>query len=384
MTKNSWVRPGNVTPASALSLAKEASYSKEVQQKGVTIQASSLSDASLLYLAATHLDLTIESIALEGEKTELSPLMLHTQFERWHEYIVQQPEEEKSAQQQAPKKRANRKNPSHAIAALDELIGLQSVKQQVEDVIAFSKVSVLRKRKGLPVVEMGQHLVFTGNPGTGKTTVARIVGDIYRDLGLLTSGHFVETDGRGLIAEYVGQTAERVKTIVGEAMDGVLFIDEAYALIQGEDGSQDYGPEAIATLIKMMEDNRDRLVVILAGYEDEMEQMLASNPGLKSRFKTKIDFPDYGPVELMAIFEQLCAKQAYLLTKDAAEKATALFAAMHEEREQHFGNGRAVRNAFDRAVMNQASRIMRTRRPNKKALQTITDADIPAPSQLSW
>jgi SpoVK/Ycf46/Vps4 family AAA+-type ATPase len=266
---------------------------------------------------------------------------------------------------------------------LDQLIGLASVKQQVRDVIDLASVQTLRQRKGLPKLEMSQHLVFTGNPGTGKTTVARIIGDIYRELGLLRSGHFTEIDGRGLIAEYIGHTAAKTEKVIRDAMDGVLFIDEAYALVPG-DISGDYGAEAIATLIKMMEDHRDRLIVILAGYEKEMERLLVSNPGLKSRFKTKIDFPDYEPAELFAIFEHLAEEQAYLLSSEASKKALALFAEMHAGRGEDFGNGRSVRNAFERAVMNQARRLVGVRRPNRKQLQLITAEDIPALKELSW
>jgi SpoVK/Ycf46/Vps4 family AAA+-type ATPase len=270
-----------------------------------------------------------------------------------------------------------------ARAELDQLIGLGSVKQQVCDVIDLASVQTLRARKNLPKLEMSQHLVFTGGPGTGKTTVARIIGDIYRELGLLRSGHFTEVDGRGLIAEYLGQTAAKTEKVITEAMDGVLFIDEAYALAP-ETQHYDYGQEAIATLIKMMEDHRDRLIVILAGYENEMERLLASNPGLKSRFKTKIDFPDYEPAELFAIFEHLTEEQAYMLSSEASQKAMKLFSQMHAGRGDDFGNGRSVRNAFERAVMNQARRLASGKRPNRQQLQLITAEDIPALTGLSW
>ncbi|HHS89318.1 MAG TPA: AAA family ATPase, partial [Rhodobacteraceae bacterium] len=258
-----------------------------------------------------------------------------------------------------------------------------SVKRQVQDMVHLMKNRKDRERAGLPVVEMGQHLVFTGNPGTGKTTVARIIGEIYRDLGILKKGHFVETDGRGLIAEYVGQTAEKTRAVVKEALDGVLFIDEAYALI-GKDSGWDYGHEAVATLIKMMEDNRDRLVVIIAGYTDEMERLLSSNPGMKSRFKTRIEFPDYSVEELAQIFEHLCREHAYEMTGEARQCALDLFSDMYRNKDRHFGNGRSVRNAFDRAVMNHARRLAALKKPSKRDLTRLHFRDIPGLVDLEW
>lgn len=382
MSNSSWYKNGNVTPEDALKLAVTASANEDVQQNGVEIAANNLSDASLLYLAAKHLGLQIAGMKMGDEKAELSEIQLHSEYVRWHSFIS----EEKGKPAATPKKvrvLKPRNSRSALTAELDGLIGLKSVKQQVRDVTSLASVQALRTRKGLPKVDMSQHLVFTGKPGTGKTTVARIIGSIYRELGLLSSGHFTEIDGRGLIAEYIGQTAAKTEKVIGEAMDGVLFIDEAYTLAP-EDIPNDFGAEAIATLIKKMEDNRDRLIVILAGYEKEMDRLLASNPGLKSRFKTKIEFPDYDPAELHAIFAHIAAEQAYVLSSEANKETEALFAEMHRCRGEEFGNGRSVRNAFERAVMNQARRLASNRRPNRKQLQLIKAEDIPALTELSW
>lgn len=186
---------------------------------------------------------------------------------------------------------------------LDSLIGLKSVKDEISELRNFIKIQQMRKSQGLKTSHISYHCVFTGNPGTGKTTVARIVAEIYRNMGILSKGHLVETDRSGLIAEYLGQTAVKTNQIIDSALDGVLFIDEAYSLVQKYSNSSDYGHEAVATLLKRMEDDRDRLVVILAGYGDEMKDFIDTNPGLQSRFNRYIHFEDYGVDELLAIFK---------------------------------------------------------------------------------
>lgn len=367
MSKND--NPGELSLISALMKAEEASKNPDNQRNGVKVYAQNRQDADLLAVAARHYGLRVASISVGGKAIE--------------------EEEPETANKMPPTRRPKRalpfkkKRANGAKAELDQLIGLGSVKQQVSDVIDLTRVQALRKKRGLPKVEMSQHLVFTGNPGTGKTTVARIIGEIYRELGLLSSGHFTETDRAGLVAGYIGQTAEKTENVINEAMDGVLFIDEAYSLAP-KGTPNDFGQEAIATLIRMMENHRDRLIVILAGYENEMERLLTSNPGLKSRFKTKIDFPDYEPDELFAIFEHLAAEGAYTLSHEASHKAEALFSEMHAGRGEAFGNGRSVRNAFDRALANQARRLASIKRPSRKQLQLITAEDIPALAELSF
>ncbi len=257
---------------------------------------------------------------------------------------------------------------------LNSLIGLEEVKKEIDTFINFIKVQQVRKQSGLKPSPISYHIVFTGNPGTGKTTVARIVAKIYKHLGILTEGHLVETDRSGLIAEYVGQTAVKVNKTVDSALNGVLFIDEAYALV-GEN-KDDYGKEAVATLIKRMEDNRDQLVVILAGYTDEMSNFIDTNPGFKSRFNRYINFPDYTPDELLKIFETQCQKQEYQLTESAKTKVNSIFEDAYVSRDKSFGNGRLVRNVFEKTLEQQANRISMENNLSKDNLTTITEADI--------
>lgn len=233
-----------------------------------------------------------------------------------------------------------------ALQQLDKLIGLESVKEEVNKLTNFIKVQNLRKQKGMNAITLSYHCVFTGNPGTGKTTVARIVAQIYHELGILKKGQLVETDRSGLVAEYVGQTAVKTNKIIDSALDGVLFIDEAYSLVQG--GGNDYGKEAIATLLKRMEDDRDRLIVILAGYDNEMKLFIDSNPGLQSRFNRYIHFSDYNAEELTAIFKLNLKKFDYELTNDAEQKISHLFSYAVSHKDQNFGNGRYAQTFWRR------------------------------------
>lgn len=262
-----------------------------------------------------------------------------------------------------------------ALQQLDKLIGLESVKEEVNKLTNFIKVQNLRKQKGMNAITISYHCVFTGNPGTGKTTVARIVAQIYRELGILKKGQLVETDRSGLVAEYVGQTAVKTNKIIDSALDGVLFIDEAYSLVQG--GGNDYGKEAIATLLKRMEDDRDRLVVILAGYDNEMKLFIDSNPGLQSRFNRYIHFCDYNAEELMAIFKLNLKKFDYELTNDAEQKISHLFSYAVSHKDQNFGNGRYARNVLEKTLENQATRLASVSEITEQMLRTIEENDIP-------
>jgi Cdc6-like AAA superfamily ATPase len=256
---------------------------------------------------------------------------------------------------------------------LDELIGLDPVKREIRRVADMITVERLRRERDLPVAPQSRHLVFTGNPGTGKTTVARLVAQIYRALGVVKRGHLVETDRAALVAGYIGQTATRVTEVVDAAIDGVLLIDEAYALIRGD--SRDFGHEAVDTLVKLMEDRRERLVVIVAGYPVEMEDFINSNPGLRSRFPRVIHFPDYSTDELVAIFEMLAGKHHYELTDDGRERLWAHFEALG--RGTGFGNGRLARNLFEEACAQQASRVVRLDDVSREDLVRLTAEDIP-------
>lgn len=238
---------------------------------------------------------------------------------------------------------------------LQSLIGLSFVKAEVERLTNFIKIMKVREKQGLPVSEISYHCVFTGNPGTGKTTVARILANIYRELGVIKQGHLVETDRSGLVAEYVGQTAVKTNKIIDSALDGVLFVDEAYSLVNG--GNNDYGIEAVSTLLKRMEDDRKRLVVILAGYGNEMQTFINSNPGLQSRFNRYIDFSDYNADELLEIYKRNLKKHKYTLCAEAEVFISAYIANAVANKDKNFGNARFVRNLFEKTLENQAMRL---------------------------
>ena len=258
------------------------------------------------------------------------------------------------------------------LAELDALVGLEAVKREVRRLTSLLQVQQLRTERGLPVIEISHHLVFTGNPGTGKTTVARLLSRIYRSLSVLSSGHLVETDRSGLVAGYVGQTATKTKAVLERALGGTLLIDEAYALARG--GEQDFGREAIDTIVKFMEDHRDDLAVVAAGYPDEMMMFISTNPGLQSRFGRTVHFADYTTDELVQIFVRLGERHEYHAGDDAIEALRLVIEA--QPRDQGFGNARFVRNVFEAAVTKQAMRVAPLSDPSTEQLTTLTVADI--------
>ncbi len=264
--------------------------------------------------------------------------------------------QDESAAKDAPKAGEKEETLEALMAELDGLIGLEDVKREVHSLINLIKVRKLREEHGLKVMDMSFHMVFTGNPGTGKTTVARLIARIYKKLGFLSKGQLIETDRSGLVAGYVGQTAGKVTEVVTGALGGILFIDEAYALARkGMDN--DFGREAIDTLVKLMEDNRDDLVVIVAGYTDEMHDFLTSNPGLISRFNKYIDFPDYTDEELMAILAMNAERQGYAVCEEANAVVLDMLKAMTVSDRLDFGNARGMRNTLEKMVQEQANRL---------------------------
>jgi stage V sporulation protein K len=259
---------------------------------------------------------------------------------------------------------------------LDELVGLEPVKSEVHRATNFARMQVLRRQEGLPAVKASLHSVFFGNPGTGKTTVARLMGRIYKSLGLLRRGHVIECDRGRLVAEYVGQTAVRTHAAIDSALDGILFIDEAYALAGR--GAEDFGNEAIETLLKRMEDDRDRLIVIVAGYTGPMEEFIGSNPGLESRFTNYLKFPDYEPLDLAEIFHRMAAQSGLVCAPVTEEKVLTLCTNLYAGRNDQFGNAREMRNMFEAAVRNQSTRLVASGQCDREALTTLRPEDVPA------
>lgn len=260
-------------------------------------------------------------------------------------------------------------------AELDSYIGLATVKEEVRNLINMASVYKLRRQHDLPTTDMSLHMVFTGNPGTGKTMMARMMARIYRSLDILSKGQLVEVDRSGLVAGYVGQTAIKTQKVIQKALGGVLFIDEAYALAN-QDAPNDFGREAIETLLKGMEDHRDDLIVIAAGYTELMGRFLHANPGLESRFNKYFYFEDYNGAQLLAIFQSMCAKNGYTLDDKATEYAESYFKTLYEERDENFGNARDVRNVFERAVARQSDRVAALEKPGKEELMALTVADL--------
>ncbi len=268
----------------------------------------------------------------------------------------------------------NKPDAEELLEQLDALVGLESVKKDVKSLVNLVKVRRLREENGLSVPPMSLHLVFMGNPGTGKTTVARLLAGIYHAIGILSKGQLVEVDRSGLVAGFVGQTALKTQEVIQSALGGVLFIDEAYSLASG--GENDFGREAIETLLKAMEDHRDNLVVIVAGYDAPMERFLSSNPGLESRFNKYFYFADYKPDELMAIFRLHCEKSQYVLTPESEAAAKALFQEMYDQRDDNFGNGRDVRNCLENAITRHANRVSALEHPSREDLSTLLPEDV--------
>lgn len=259
---------------------------------------------------------------------------------------------------------------------VNNLVGMQNVKEDLHNLVNFLKIQKMRQAQGLQNVSVTLHSVFSGPPGTGKTTIARLMGEIYQRLGFLAKGHLVETDRSGLVAGYIGQTATKVDKVVESALDGVLFIDEAYTLAPEAASDKDFGREAIDTLLNRMENYKDRLVVIVAGYPEEMSRFLNANPGLQSRFNRYFNFEDYNADELLAIFSKICEQNHFILNHESKNILLKKLNLLYVNRDKNFGNGRLARNIFDKTIEKQANRLAKLSTVNKEMLMTILPEDI--------
>ena len=331
-------------------------------------------------------DVLLDLCGKDGLKGERPPL-------KANDFVTKEPEAEKAAPAKAApeeKPQTQAESPEEKpqeeptleelLEQLDSLCGLEKVKADVKSLINLVKVRSMRREAGLPVPPMSLHLVFLGNPGTGKTTVARLLAQIYHVIGVLPKGQLVEVDRSGLVAGFVGQTALKTQEVVQKAMGGVLFIDEAYALVNQENGN-DFGREAIEVLLKNMEDHRDELIVIVAGYAGLMEKFIHSNPGLESRFNKYLYFEDYNAAQLYDIFSSICKKNGYTLSQEGDAWVRRDLEELFANRDENFGNARDVRNLFEKAVSRQADRVAALESPTREQLMELLPQDLEDPEK---
>lgn len=327
-----------------------------------------------------HLNDMLDSISSESSKSRVTDLQKDmNEADEAAKKLLDEMNKQDALSPNSPKTKAEeepeRPNLDELLAELDDLVGLEKIKQNVRSLINLAKVRKLREEQGLPTPAMSLHLVFMGNPGTGKTTVARLIAQLYYAIGVLSKGQLVEVDRSQLVAGYVGQTAIKTGEAIKKAMGGVLFIDEAYSLT-GQEGANDFGHEAIETVLKAMEDHRDDLVVIVAGYENLMEKFINSNPGLESRFNRYFVFEDYNGDELYEIFAMRCKKNKYTLNEEAEKFLRDHLKALYETRDDNFGNGRTVRNIFENVVSVQSDRVALIEDPTTEDLMTVLREDV--------
>lgn len=268
----------------------------------------------------------------------------------------------------------NNKNTGEILMELNSLVGLQGVKKLIEEIYSYIEIQKMRQKEKLVSEPLGLHMIFKGNPGTGKTTVARILGKLFKEVGVLPKGHLVEVERADLVGEFIGHTAQKTRDQIKKALGGILFIDEAYSLARG--GDKDFGKEAIDALVKGMEDYRDNLILILAGYQDEMDWFVETNPGLRSRFPIHITFPDFSNRELLAIADLMLQQRQYCLSNGAREEFRFVIEKEHK-RHEHSGNARLVRNLIERAIRRQAVRLLRSDgEPSRNELMAIVREDL--------
>ena len=266
-------------------------------------------------------------------------------------------------------------NKLEALKEMQNLVGLENVKSLIEEIVAYVKIERRREQEGLATEPMVLHMIFKGNPGTGKTTVARLMGRLFKELGILEKGHLIEVERADLVGEYVGHTAQRTREQLRKGLGGVLFIDEAYSLARG--GTRDFGREAIDTLVISMEEHRKEMVIILAGYKDEMDRFLSTNPGLRSRFPIHLTFPDYTERELFAIAKLMIEQRQYMLTEEAENKLASVIKGSTQTGHPFGGNARFVRNLAEKAMRNQALRLVRFKSLTREQLILLEACDIP-------
>ena len=331
------------------------------------------------HLMKTCQELGLEFIACNEVKTDREIRMLTDYIKMIEDFMKEygiyavHSVKNMKAKTKEPEKEEEKPRVEDLLVELNSMVGLDGVKREVNSLVNLLQVQRLREKNGLKNSVMSRHLVFSGNPGTGKTTVARIIAKIYNALGILSGGQLIEVDRAGLVSGYIGQTATKVTSVIESALGGILFIDEAYSLTVGK-GEGDFGQEAVDTLLKAMEDHRDDLIVIVAGYSDLMKEFLASNPGLKSRFNTFIEFQDYTPDELIRILDQMCEKQDYKLDTEAKEYARAYFEIQSQQ--ENFANAREARNFLEHAISRQATRLVLNRITDKEGLSLLTIEDV--------
>jgi hypothetical protein len=320
----------------------------------------------------TELRRILERVPLAGAVPEALPVARVAQQQ---DFEITAESAQRQAQAVRVQERASGEQLAEVLAELDALIGLETIKAEVRELVNFLTIQAERAKYDLPQTPVSLHAVYSGNPGTGKTTVARLVGRIFGAMGILSRGHLIETDRSGLVAEYAGQTGPKANKRIDEALDGVLFIDEAYSLI-AEKGDDPYGAEAVQALLKRMEDDRGRLVVILAGYPAPLAKLLRANPGLTSRFGRTFVFPDYTAAELGRIFETMCERDRYQLPPRSRAKLLLGFQHLLDRRDENFGNGRVARNVFERSVRRLANRLTGTRPLTRELLTTLQPEDL--------